>query len=311
MIAIIGYGSQGRAIALNLRDSGFEVMVGLRPRSKSRARARREGIRHVMTIPTAIKKADVICFAFPDDLHGRVYDRQIKPFVNTGATLLFLHGMSVHFGFVHPPAENDVILIAPHAPGVTVRKKYLSGESVSAFWAVFQNASGKAQGTISRLAAGMGIDRKRLIPTTFEQEAVGDMFGEQAVLCGGLATLIKNGFEVLVENGVPPDNAYLEVAYQLDLIVNLIKQYGIEGMFKRISVAAKYGSAEAGPKIINASVKNRMRSVYEQIRSGKFPSRLNQLTEKDIAVLDRALKNLTNPDFERASKKLAPPKGKN
>ncbi len=311
-IAVIGYGSQGRAIALNLQDSGVDVIVGLRPESKTRARARREGIRHVMAIPTAVKHAEIVCFAFPDHLHGHVYQQQIAPYLSHNATLLFLHALSVHFGFVEPPRDTDVILIAPHAPGMTVRHHYLRQDStLSAFYAIFQDITGNAQKHIYQLATGMGIARKRLVPTTFEQEAVGDLFGEQAVLCGGLAALIKNGFDVLVEHGIPPDNAYLEVAYQLDLIVDLIKQYGIEGMFKRISVAARFGSATAGPQLISPSVKKQMETVYQEIASGNFPKQLNRLTAKDIRSLNKSLDKLTSPSFEKAVKKFSPKTGKN
>ena len=311
-VAVIGYGSQGRAIALNLQDSGFEVIVGLRPKSKTRSKARREGIRHVTAISTAVKQAKIICFAFPDHLHKQVYAREIEPYLSHHATLLFLHALSIHFGFVKPPSHTDVLLIAPHAPGMTVRNHYLSQQStLSAFSAIFQDITGTAQKHIYQLATGIGIARKRLVPTTFEQEAVGDLFGEQAVLCGGLSALIKNGFDILVEHGIPPENAYLEVAYQLDLIVDLIKQYGIEGMFKRISVAARFGSVTAGPQIINPSVKKQMQAVYNQIASGDFPERLNLLTTKDIRSLDSSVRKLTSSSFEKAVKKFSPKTDKN
>ncbi len=302
-IGVLGYGSQGRALALNLRDSGFDLLVGLRARSKSRRVAQRDGIAGVVTPSELVRRSDVICFAFPDHLHKRVYQSVVEKNLPPGRTLLFLHGMSVHFGQVRPPDDCDIMLIAPHAPGQAVREKYLSDRSVSAFYAVHQNRSGKASSRLFTLAAGMGFDRKRLLKTTFEHEAIGDIFGEQAVLCGGLAALIKNGFEVLVENGLSPDKAYLEVAYQLDLIVDLIKRYGIEGMFKRISVTARFGSLENGPRIVDAGVKKRMKEVFGEIKSGRFAAKLSGLDSADVRELNRRLKNLTHPDFEKASRR--------
>jgi ketol-acid reductoisomerase len=213
--------------------------------------------------------------------------------------------LSAHFRFVVPPKDCDVILIAPHAPGVAVREKYLTKTSFSAFYAAFQDKSGSALKTTLELARAIGINKRGLVPITFEAEALGDLFGEQVVLCGGLAALIKNGFEVLVENGIPPENAYFELAYQLDLIVELIKQYGLEGMFKRISVAARYGSLLAGPKIIDNSIKKRMEKVFRETQSGRFPRQLNELKDTDISCLSQALKNLTNPLLERVAKKFS------
>ncbi len=304
-VCMLGYGSQGRALALNLRDSGFDVIVGLRPRSRSRRLAAADGIKAVATPAEAVRQADIICFAFPDHLHRRVYNALIESNLKSGATLLFLHGMSIHFGLVKPPDSSDVILIAPHAPGQAVREKFLTDRAVSAFYAVYQDRSRKAGGRLFSLAEGMGFARKRLLKTTFEEEAIGDIFGEQVVLCGGLAGLIKNGFEVLVESGLKPDNAYLEVAYQLDLIVDLVKRYGIEGMFKRISVTARFGSAETGPKIVSPRVKKEMEKALKEIKSGRFAGRLADLSEPDVKKLNRELKNLTRPDLEKAAKKFS------
>ncbi|MCP4684804.1 MAG: NAD(P)-binding domain-containing protein, partial [bacterium] len=211
-IAVIGYGSQGRATALNLIDSGYPVTLGLRVRSKSRRAARRDDFSDIPQISEAVKKAHIVCFAFPDHLHGRVFEREIAASLRKNATLWFLHGTSVHFGSVTPPKGTDVILIAPHAPGVAVREEFLGGRSISAFYAVYRNHSRQARSTITQLAGAIGIRPGNLFKTTFEQEAVGDLFGEQAVLCGGLAMLIRSGFEVLVESGLKPENAYLEVA---------------------------------------------------------------------------------------------------
>ncbi|MCB2230231.1 ketol-acid reductoisomerase [bacterium] len=303
-VAVIGYGSQGRAIALNLRDSGYPVIVGLRSRSKSRPLAGKDGIEDIRSVKDAVREADVVAMAFPDHLHGRVYTKDILPNLKPTVTLLFLHGLSVHFGMVTPPDGADVIMIAPHAPGAAVREKFLGDRSVSGFYAIGQDRSRRARSKCFALAAGIGIARGRLIPTTFADEAIGDLFGEQAVLCGGLAMLIKSGFEVLVENGHKPEHAWLEVAYQLDLIIDLIKRYGIEGMFARISVAARVGSAETGPKLIDQSVKKRMQAVYKRVRSGAFVKSLAELDDTALASLKEQLSQLSTPELERAARRL-------
>jgi ketol-acid reductoisomerase len=265
----------------------------------------KDGFLQVHTASRATARGDVVCFAFPDHLHGRVFEAAVAPGLKPGATLWFLQGMSVHFRFVRPPGDCDVILIAPHAPGVTVREKYVSRGSFSAFYAVYQDVSGHARKTAIELAGAIGVPGQRLLSTTFEKEAVGDLFGEQAVLCGGLAALLKNGFEVLVENGIPPENAYLEAVYQLDLIVDLIKKYGIEGMFKRVSVAARFGSLLAGPHLIDHSVKKRMQKVFRDVTTGRFCRRLSKLSASDIAGLDKKLRTLSSPLFEKAARKFA------
>jgi ketol-acid reductoisomerase len=304
-VAVIGYGSQGCAIAMNLRDSGHIVTVGLPPASKSRRKAKRDGFKSVRSVADAVKQAEIVCFAFPDHLHGRVYQKEIAKNLSGGSCLLFLHGLSVHFGFVPPPRDADVVLVAPHGPGPAVREKYLSDRSMSAFVAVHQDATGHARKTALRLAEDMGFRKKKLIETSFENEALGDLFGEQVVLCGGLTALIKGGFETLVANGLPPDDAYLEVAYQLDLIIALIKKYGIAGMFERISVAARYGSLVTGPKIIDAAVKRKMAAAFDEIKSGKFTTQLNRLTKSDITRLNKALTQLSHPEFEKAARKFS------
>jgi ketol-acid reductoisomerase len=303
-VAVIGYGSQGRAISLNLRDSGFKVMVGLRPNSRSRRAARRDKI-DVRTIPEAVKAAEIVCFAFPDHLHGRVFKAAIAPHLRDKATLWFLHATSVHFGLLNPPKECDVILVAPHAPGNAVREAYLSDRSLSAFYGVFQNRSRYALTKAIDLARGIGVRKKNLVRTTFAQEAVGDLFGEQAVLCGGLAMLVKSGFETLLAHGWKAENAYLEVAYQLDLIVALMKKHGIEGMLARISPAAQYGSVMAGPRIVDASTRKRMERLFREIQSGAFARKLSRFTDRDLSKLRSALKKLSHPKFERAARKFS------
>lgn len=305
MIAVIGYGSQGRAAVLNFQDSGYEVVVGLRKDSSSIAAAMKDGVSTVATIAEAVKTSDIVCFAFPDHLHEPVFATDIGPNLKKNSTLLFLHGLSVHFGLVSPPEDADVILVAPHAPGATVRENYLGERSVSAFYGVDQDISGKAEQNAIDLALALGIKKKLLVKTTFEHEAVGDLFGEQAVLCGGLASLVKNGFDVLVANGIPAENAYLEVAHQLDLIVDLVKTDGIEGMLQRISVAARFGSLQAGPKIIDQGTRARMQSVYDRIRTGRFADSLRKLTPEKIAELDHACAEMSDPRLENVIRKYS------
>ncbi|MBD3256866.1 ketol-acid reductoisomerase, partial [candidate division GN15 bacterium] len=247
----------------------------------------------------------VVCMAFPDHEHGRVFRKDIAPNLQPGTTLWFLHGLSVHFGLVTPPADVDVIMIAPHGPGVAVRDAYLGDRGVSAFYAIHANKSRQARSTVTQLATGIGIKPGKLVKTTFADEAVGDIFGEQAVLCGGLAMLIKTGFDTLVKNGLKPDHAYLEVAYQLDLIIGLIKQHGIAGMFDRISVTARYGSLRAGPKVVTASTKKAMQQVYKEVSSGRFVEQLSKLSDADLKKLRQRLAKLTDPRLERAAKKFA------
>ena len=304
IIAVLGYGSLGRAIALNLRDSGYNVIIGLPSNSKTRRKVKQDKLIPTTT-PKAIKQAKLVCFALPDHLQGRIFEKDIQPNLQPDTTLLFLHGFSIHFGFIKPPKDIDIIMIAPHAPGISVREKYLSDRSVSAFYAVHQNSSGKADKNIVQLAKAIGIRKKKLVPTSFKDEAIGDLFGEQAVLCGGMSELILSGFQVLTKNGLPPENAYLEVAYQLDLIIKLIKDHGITGMYDRISVAARYGSVRNGKKIIDNSVKKRMEKLYKEIASGKFGKTLNSLDKDDMVALDKAVKTVSPAVFEKAAKKFS------
>lgn len=304
-MAVLGYGSQGRAMALNLRDSGYKVIVALKSGSRSRSRARKDGFREIYTAGKAVKNADIICFALPDHLHGKIFRKEIEKNLEPGKTLLFLHGFSVHFGYVTPPGDCDVIMIAPHGPGIMVREKFLSEKSMSAFYAIHQNHSGEARRRIFELAQSLGFGKSKLVRSNFADEAVGDTFGEQAVLCGGLSELILNGFEVLVEKGLPPENAYLEVAYQLDLIIDLIKKYGIEGMYDRISVTARVGSVASGKKIIGRSVKQRMRQLYDDIESGRFAQKLGRLNPQDVSRVRRLIKSRVPASFEKSAKKYS------
>ena len=304
--AILGYGSQGRAWAMNLKDSGREVIVGIPSGDASRKIAKKDGIRNISTISEAVRKAQVLIFAFPDHLHGRIYKRHIKPHLNPESALVFLHAFSVHFRSVVPPDDCDVILLAPLGPGVAVRESYLKGESIGYFHCIHQSVTGRARTILNSLIRDLKIDRKAMIKTTFRDEAIGDLFGEQAVLCGGLSQLIKTGYDTLIDWGLSSDKAYLEVAYQLDLIIDLIKKHGIEGMFRRISVAARYGSFLTGPKIIDASVRTRMKKVLTEIENGHFAKKLESLTPDKLRKLTADLRRLTSPSFEKSARKFRP-----
>jgi ketol-acid reductoisomerase len=305
-IAVLGYGSQGRAWTLNLRDAGQGIVVGVPSGHASRRLAAKDGIKNITTIGQAVKKSSVVVFAFPDHLHGQVYNRVIKRHLRKNSALIFLHGLSVHFGTVIPPRDCDVILLAPLGPGTAVREKFLKGEAIGYFYCIHQNATGKARAVLNQLANALRIDKNSMVKTSFEDEAIGDLFGEQAVLCGGLTQLLKTGFDTLVESGLAADKAYLEVAYQLDLIIDLIKRYGISGMYKRISVTARFGSYISGARIINRTVKQRMKLVLAEIKNGRFAEKLNNMSPAKIRRLNRRLKNMTTPSFEKSAGKFRP-----
>ncbi|MEZ5357939.1 MAG: ketol-acid reductoisomerase [Candidatus Zixiibacteriota bacterium] len=301
-VAVLGYGSQGRAIAQNLRDSGFTVTVGLRPKSVSRKQAKKDQIASV-SIPDAVKHASAIIVALPDHVHAAVLNEAFFTDIKNDPALVFLHGSSIHFRQVEPPKGSPILLLAPHAPGLAVRDNFLKKEPYSAFYAVYSGNVKKGTELVVSLAQGIGIPKSHLVKTTFADEAIGDLFGEQAVLCGGLARLLKYGFETLVEGGLPKQNAYLEVAYQIDLIVSLVKTYGLDGMFNRISPMARYGSIVNGPQVIGPNVKREMKAVLNEITSGGFIARADKTR---LAYTKKQYQQLTSADFDRQAKKFKP-----
>lgn len=294
-ITVLGYGSQGRAISLNLRDSGFDITVGLRAGSRSRQKLKKDKLK-AATIKDSVARADIIVVAIPDHHHKKVLTRRLFDTFEKKPSLVFLHGLSIHFNLVSVPQDIPVLLLAPHAPGRAVRENYVNSIPFSAFYAVHQGTKSKGIGVLSSLARAIGISRKNMIETTFAAEAIGDLFGEQAVLCGGLALLLKYGFETLVEAGLPPQNAYLEVAYQIDLIVELIKRDGLSGMFDSISPAARYGSAVNGPRVVGADTKKNMKKILKEIESGRFISRADKSGFKPTA---KQMSQLTNRLFDK------------
>jgi len=265
-LSILGYGSQGRAQALNLRDSGLKVVIGLPKGNRDIKSALKDGFK-VCTPEQAVKIGDIIPVLAPDHMHKELYEKSIQKNLSPGKTLVFAHAYSIYFKLIKPPENIDVILVAPHGPGELMRKLFLEGKGVTSFIAVEKDYSKEALNKALACAKGIGSTKAGAILTTFKDEAIGDLFGEQAVLCGGLSELLKSGFETLVESGLSPENAYLECVHQLDLIVELIKKYGMAGMFKRISQTAEFGSYVSGKSVIN---KNEMKRILSRIKSGDF-----------------------------------------
>ncbi len=268
-LAVIGFGSQGHAHALNLKDSGLKVVIGLYKKSKSREVAKKLGF-EVLDTADAVKAADVIFVATPDTVIPSVYEKDIAPNLSKGKTLLFSHGFAVHFNTIKLPKDIDVILVAPKGPGHTVRSQFVAGKGVPGLIAVHQDASGKAKQTALAWARGVGCTRAGVFETNFREETVTDLFGEQCVLCGGASALVKAGFETLVEAGYQPEMAYFECLHELKLIVDLMNEQGLAGMRFSVSETAEWGDVSVGPKIIDASVKKRMQKQLKDIESGKF-----------------------------------------
>ncbi len=267
-IAILGYGSQGHAHALNLRDSGLDVIVGLPQGSRSRPKAEADGFT-VLTPAEATRNADVVMFLVPDTVQPDLYRKEVAPHLDGTKTLAFAHGFNIHFRQIVPPPEVDVFMVAPKGPGHLVRWMFEEGKGVPALVAVYQNPSGRCLETALAYAKGIGSTRAGVIETTFREETETDLFGEQTVLCGGVTALIKAGFETLIEAGYQPEVAYFECLHELKLIVDLIYQYGIAGMRYSISDTAKYGDVTRGDRI-HSLVKPLMREILEEIRRGEF-----------------------------------------
>ena len=268
-VAIIGYGSQGHAHALNLKDSGVKVIVGLYEGSKSWAKAEAAGL-PVMTTAEAAKAADIIMILINDEKQADIYKNDIEPNLEPGNMLMFAHGFNIHFGCIVPPKDVDVTMIAPKGPGHTVRSEYLAGKGVPCLIAVEQNATGQAQELALAYALGIGGARAGVLETTFRTETETDLFGEQAVLCGGVCALMQAGFETLVEAGYDPRNAYFECIHEMKLIVDLIYQSGFSGMRYSISNTAEYGDYITGPKIITEDTKKAMKKILSDIQDGTF-----------------------------------------
>lgn len=268
-LAVIGYGSQGHAHALNLRDSGMNVVVGLPEGSKSRAAAEKEGLK-VLTAAEAAKAGDVIMILIPDEKQAEMYVADVAPNLNAGKALVFAHGFNIHYGQIVPPADVDVFMVAPKGPGHTVRSQFVEGFGVPDLIAVYQDATGKAKELALAWAAGIGGARAGILETTFKEETETDLFGEQAVLCGGVVELMRAGFETLVEAGYQPESAYFECLHEMKLIIDLVNKGGIGMMNFSISDTAEYGEYVAGPRVITGETKKAMKAILSDIQDGSF-----------------------------------------
>jgi len=268
-VAVIGYGSQGHAHSLNLQDSGVDVVVGLQAGSKAAEKAKAAGLR-VLSVADASKWADVIMILIPDQRQAQVYKSDIEPHLTAGKMLMFAHGFAIRFNWIVPPKDVDVTMVAPKAPGHRVREVFKEGAGVPGLLAVHQDVTGKGRATALSYARGIGCTRAGVIETTFKEETETDLFGEQAVLCGGTAALVKAGFETLIEAGYQPEIAYFECLHELKLIVDLMYRGGLQYMRYSISDTAEYGDYTAGPKIVTAETKKAMKQILTDIQDGKF-----------------------------------------
>jgi ketol-acid reductoisomerase len=302
-VAILGYGSQGHAHALNLADSGVDVMVGLRGGSPSAAAAEEAGLK-VGTVPEAVRDAQIVAFLLPDGPQAQVYTEEVAPNLAPGAALLFAHGFSIHYGRIAPPAGHDVIMVAPKGPGHILRRVFEDGYGIPALIAVQQDASGQARELALGYAAGIGSARVGIIETTFKDETETALFGEQSVLCGGLTQLIQLGFETLVEAGYAPELAYYECLHEVKLIVDLIYEGGIERMHYSISDTAEYGSHAVGPRVVDEHVRENMRKVLKAIQDGSFAKEWIAEMDRGAPALAEARAKLAETEIEKVGKRL-------
>jgi ketol-acid reductoisomerase len=302
-LAVLGFGSQGHAHALNLKDSGCNVIIGLYEGSKSIAVAKEKGF-EVFNTGEAVRRADVIFVALPDTKQAKAYKKDIEPNLSPGKALLFSHGLSIHFKTIVPPKNIDVILVAPKGPGHIVRRQFTEGKGVPALIAVYQNASKKAKKIALAWAKGIGGTRAGVIETTFKEETETDLFGEQTVLCGGLSALVQAGYETLVEAGYQPEMSYFECLHELKLIVDLMNEAGISGMRFSISETAKWGDVSVGPKIVDKGVKKRMKEALKDIQSGKFAKGWVREYEGGYKKYNALLKKGETHSIEKVGTKL-------
>jgi len=302
-VAIIGYGSQGHAHALNLKDSGIDVRVGLREGSSSKAKAEAAGLR-VVSIDQAATEADLIMILLPDTEQKAVYDESIAPHLKDGDAVFFAHGFNIRFDRIKPPGGIDVGMVAPKGPGHLVRRTFEEGGGTPCLIAVAQDESGKANELALAYAAAIGGAKAGVLETTFEEETETDLFGEQVVLCGGLTALVQAGFETLVEAGYQPESAYFECLHELKLIVDLMYEQGISGMRYSISDTAEYGDLTRGPRIINDSVKAEMKVILDEIQSGKFAAEWIAESENGRPVYNELKQKGQEHQIEKVGEKL-------
>ncbi len=301
-IAVLGYGSQGRAHALNLKDSGFDVVVGVRKSGESWAKAKKDGLA-VAAPAEAVKGAALIAFLTPDLTQKDLY-KEVVANIEKGATLLFAHGFNIHFKLIKPRKDLDVVLIAPKGPGGLVRRQYEQGRGVPCLLAVYQDVSRNAKANALAYAHGIGGTRGGVLTTTFAEETETDLFGEQAVLCGGTTELVVKGFETLVEAGYQPEVAYYECLHELKLIVDLLHEGGLAKMHKFISETAKYGDLTRGPRVVNAATKREMRKILKEIQQGKFARQWISENNRGRKKYDRLMKKDMNHKIEKVGAAL-------
>ena len=302
-VAIIGYGSQGHAHACNLKDSGVDVTVGLRSGSPSVAKAENHGLK-VSDVPAAVAAADVVMILTPDEFQSQLYKNEIEPNLKQGATLAFAHGFAIHYNQIVPRKDLDVIMIAPKAPGHTVRSEFVKGGGIPDLIAIFQDASGNAKNLALSYASGVGGGRTGIIETTFKDETETDLFGEQAVLCGGAVELVKAGFETLVEAGYAPEMAYFECLHELKLIVDLMYEGGIANMNYSISNNAEYGEYVTGPEVINEESRAAMRNALKRIQSGEYAKMFIAEGAHNYPSMTAARRNNAAHPIEQVGEKL-------
>lgn len=302
-VAVIGYGSQGHAQAQNLQDSGVDVIVGLRRDSRRWAQVEADGLK-VAEVPEAAESADIIQILIPDEKQGEVYNREIKPHLKAGKSLMTSHGFSIHFGTVVPPKDVDVFMIAPKGPGHMVRRMYQEGAGVPALIAVHQDYSGRAKDKALAYAKGIGATRAGVLETTFREETETDLFGEQVVLCGGLAAMVQAGYETLVEAGYQPESAYFECLHELKLIVDLVYEHGLSGMWFSVSETAEYGGLTRGSRVVTDAVKAEMRSILSEIQDGRFATEWIAENEAGQPSFNRLRKASAEHPIEEVGRKL-------
>ncbi len=302
-IAVIGFGSQGYGQSMNLKDSGCDVVLGLRLGGKSDIKAKNYGFK-TMTIEDAVKYADIVQILIPDEIQAKVYEKQIKPFLRKGQYLMFSHGFNIHYKKIVAPEFVNVIMVAPKGPGHTVRSEYTIGRGVPSLIAVYQNPSGDSREVALSYASAIGAGRAGIIETTFKEETETDLFGEQAVICGGVSALIKAGFETLVEAGYSPYMAYFEVLHEMKLLVDLINQGGLADMRYSISNTAEYGDMTRGPKVIGKEAREAMKELLKDIQSGKFADEFMNEMETGCKNFDRLRKENADHLIEKVGQEI-------
>ncbi len=302
-IAVIGFGSQGYGQSMNLKDSGCDVVLGLRQGGKSDIKAKNYGFK-TMTIEDAVKWADIVQVLIPDELQAEVFETQIEPNMHTGQYLMFSHGFNIHYKRIVPSDGINVIMVAPKGPGHTVRSEFEKGRGVPSLIAIYQDATGDSKDVALSYASAIGAGRAGIIETTFKEETETDLFGEQAVICGGVSALMKAGFDVLVEAGYSPYMAYFEVLHEMKLIVDLVNQGGLADMRYSISNTAEYGDMTRGPKVIGEASKNAMREILEDIKSGKFAQEFVNEMETGCEKFNKLRDDNANHLIEKTGEKI-------